>query len=329
VAGCVPPWNPTWGYGPQPGDGWIELTVEGGGILTQAVWVELVSTGTTAPLSYAFGRWAGGLPGLARGSSIIVHARDFLGATAQTRPYRHLVDMNPTTDPCRGTPRTSTRCQPLARGLVTFTIDDSGGSQASVAVPLLRQHGVKATFFHVPNFLTWTSLARTLAAEGHETAAHTMTHRTLTQLSSQEVEDELRLSKQWLQTNVSTPVDSFASPSGAYNAAVLTAVRRHFKSHRTTLPGFNFTGSDVYELHTDFVLNDSTAASVCAQMQKAASLRAWLVLTFHDFTTASSTTRDFTVPSSVFEALLTCAKNTPGLDIVTARQGVELIRCPP
>lgn len=303
--------------------------MEGGGILTQAVWVELASNGTTAPLSYAFGRWAGGLPGLARGSSIIVHARDFLGATAQTRPYRHLVDLNPTTDPCRGTPRTSTRCQPLARGLVTFTIDDSGGSQASVAVPLLRQHDVKATFFHVPNFLTWTSLARTLAAEGHEAAAHTMTHRTLTQLSAQEVDDELRLSKQWLETNVSTPVDSFASPSGAYDAAVLTATRRHFKSHRTTLPGFNFTGSDVYELHTDFVLNDSTAASVCAQMQKAAALRAWLVLTLHDFTTASSTTRDFTVTSSVFEALLTCAKNTPGLDIVTARQGVELIRCPP
>ncbi len=329
MAGCVPPWDPTWAYGPYPGDWWVEFKVAGGGVLTRAVWVEIVGRSTTSPLSYGFGRWAGGVPTLARGTSIILHARDALGATAQTLPFRYLVDLSPRTDPCRGTARTSTSCQPLARGMVTFTIDDSGRSQATVAVPLLRSHGVKATFYHVPPYLTWTSLARTLALEGHEAAAHTMTHRSLTSLTPPEVDDELRLSKQSLEANVSSPVESFASPSGAYNAAVIAAIKPYFRSHRTTVPGLNFVGSDVYELGTEFVLSRSTAAGVCAQLAEAAALRGWRVLTFHDFTTASTAPQDFTVTASVFDAILTCATNTPGLDVVTIRQGVAAIRCGP
>lgn len=329
MTGCIAAWDPTWSYGPYPGDWWAEFKVAGGGVLTRAVWVELVGTGASSPLSYGYGRWAGGVPGLRQGTSIILHARDALGATAQTQPFRYLVDPSPRTDACRGTARTNTTCQPLARGLVTFTIDDSGGSQATVAVPLLRRYGVKATFYHVPPFLSWTSLARTLALEGHETGAHTMTHRSLTSLSPQQVDDELRLSKQALEADVSSPVESFASPSGAYNDAVIAAIKPYFRSHRTTVPGLNFVGSDVYELGTDFVLNDSTAAGVCAQMAEAAALRGWLVFTFHDFTTASSADQGFTVTSSLFEAVLSCATRTPGLDVVTTRQGVAAIRCPP
>jgi peptidoglycan/xylan/chitin deacetylase (PgdA/CDA1 family) len=324
-----PPWEPTWAYGRSPGNSWAEFTVAGGGIVPESVWVEKVDSGTTSKLSNAFNRWAGGVAGLKRGTTIVLHARDVLGGEAQTLPFRYLDETELKTDPCRGTPRSSSRCEPLARGLVTFTIDDSSESQANVAVPLLRSHGVKATFFHVPNFLEWTDLAHELALEGHEVGAHTMTHRRLTNLTPAEVDEELRLSKEWLELHVSAPVESFASPSGAYNAEVVEAIKPHFKSHRTTNPGLNYTGSDLYTLRTDFVLNRSTAEEFCAQMTQAAALKGWLVLTFHDFTSAPSSSREFTVPAELFEALLTCAKNTPGLDVVTMRQGVEQISCSP
>ena len=76
--------------------------------------------------------------------------------------------------------------------MVTITIDDSGPSQPTIAAPLLTKHGVKATFFHVPNFLDWVTEARSLAEQGHETGAHTMTHRLLTELSPSELDDEIR-----------------------------------------------------------------------------------------------------------------------------------------
>ncbi len=322
---CVAAWDPSWTQGDGPGEWWAVFKVAGGGTLTKSVSVEVVGRAGTYPLRFGTGRWSGGVVNVARGTSIILHATNALGATSQTLPFRYLVDTTAFTNQCRGTPRTST-CQPLSRGLVSITIDDSGGSQPTIAVPLLTKYGLKATFFHVPNFLNWTPIARTLAAQGHETGAHTMTHRSITALSAQELDNELRLSKQWLETNVSSPVESFASPSGAFNAASITAIKRYYSSHRTTRPGMNYVGSDVYLLNTDFVLNTSTAAGVCAQIREAAALKGWLVLTFHDFTNGTPT-QGFTMRGSTFDAILACAKNTPGVDVVTMKQGVAAIRC--
>lgn len=327
TAGCVAPWDPSWATLPAAGAWWTELTVSGGGATTTAVVVENVSTGALHSLSYSWGRWTGGVVNLQAGTMVVLRATNALGATAKTLPFRYLVDLAPVTDACGGTAATNTTCAPLSRGLLTFTFDDSGSSQPAIAIPLLQRYGLKGTFFVVPPWHTWITLAQQLAADGHEFAAHGMTHTTLTGLTAQQLDDELRLSKVWIETNIGTPVESFASPSAAWNETVITAAKRYYTSHRTSEVDFNFVGSDVFKLTTDFMYDTTTSASVCEKIRQAAQQKGWYVLTFHDFTTAATATAGFTMPSATFEAILACATTTPGIDVVTTRQGVAKLRC--
>ncbi len=107
---------------------------------------------------------------------------------------------------------------------------------------------------------------------------------------------------------------------------MIAAVKPYYASHRTTIDGMNSVGTDLYKLNTFFVFNRSTVAEVCAQIAEAAALKSWLIYTFHDFTNGTAM-EGFTVTGSTFDAILTCARNTPGLDVVTQRQGVAAIRC--
>ncbi len=66
-------------------------------------------------------------------------------------------------------------------------------------------------------------------------------------LSAQQLDDELRLSQQYLLTNVGSPVDSFASPMGSYNSTVLSAIKKYYTPHRTVNVGMNSMGSSVYD----------------------------------------------------------------------------------
>jgi peptidoglycan/xylan/chitin deacetylase (PgdA/CDA1 family) len=323
----VPTWDPQWSQLGSTGAWWAEFQVAGGGALTTAVTIENVATGAIHPLSYSYGRWTGGVTNLVSGTQVVMHATNALGATARTMPFPFLVTTAPVTNPCGGTAATNSTCQPLARGMVTFSFDDSGPSQPTIAIPLLQRYGVKGTFFVVPQWHDWTPLARTLLADGHEFAAHGMTHQTLTTLTPQQLDDELRLSKAWIQTNIGGTVDSFATPSAAFNATVITAVKGYFGNHRGGEEDLNFVGTDVYRLQSDFMYNTSTVAKVCARIQQAAAQRGWLFLTFHDFTNDASSTQGFTVPAAIFEGILACATTTPGIDVVTARQATAAIRC--
>jgi len=289
-----------------------------------------VPGGNTFPLSYSAGRWLGGLDGVAPGTTIVLHATDATGATARTVPFRYLVDKAPATDQCGGTPSTSPACVPLTRGMLTFTMDDSYPSQNELARPLLAKYGMKATIYQITNQLSSYNLlpnAQSLAAAGHEVGSHSRTHPDLTSLAPAVLDDELNSSKQYLLANVGSPVESFASPMGSYDATVVAAIKGYYRSHRTVNPGLNYMGSDVYELNADGVYGESTVASVCAQLAEAAATKGWRILVFHDFTTAATSSWDLQYPIASFEGILRCAQSTPGLDVVTTREGADRIRC--
>lgn len=329
VGGCVAPWSPVWQQTSSSGSWWAEFQVFGGGSTARSVAFEVVG-GTTTPLANDYGRWTSGLTGVASGTLVVLHATDATGATAQTVPFKYLVDKAPATDACKGTPSALPTCKPLARGMVTFTMDDSNESQWTVAAPLLAKYGYKATIHHITDQLSSYALlpmAQSLAAAGHEVASHSKSHPFLTGLTAAQLDDELRLSQQYLVANVGSPVESFASPMGAYDANVLTAIKKVYKSHRTVNVGQNYMGSSVYELSADGVYNDSTPASVCTMLAETAVYRGWRVLVFHDFTNAASSSYALSYPAASFEAILKCAQATVGLDVVTTRQGVAAIAC--
>jgi len=66
-------------------------------------------------------------------------------------------------------------------GVVSLTFDDGLASQLSVAVPLLEQHGFKATFYiagvNSGNYRERLRLWRPVADAGHEIGNHSLSHR--------------------------------------------------------------------------------------------------------------------------------------------------------
>jgi len=324
---CNAPWDPTWRQSSSAGEWWADFKVYGGSI-PRSVSLDVVG-GRSIPLSYGWGEWTAGAGGLATGTLVTLSATDATGATARTRPFHYLVDTAPLTDACAGTPSTSPTCTPLDRGLVSFTLDDSYASQDTLVRPLLAQYGMKATVYHITNNLSvYGGLphAVSLQAAGHEVASHTLTHANLTSLSAAELENELGTSKQYLLDHVSSQVESFATPMGLYNSTVLAAIKGHYASHRTVNPGLNYMGTDVYQLNADGITT-STPAAVCAMLADAAASKGWRILVFHDFTSAATSSQQQLYPIADFASILQCAQATPGLDVVTVKQGADRLRC--
>ena len=114
--------------------------------------------------------------------------------------------------------------------VVSLTFDDTFADQKA-ALPILRAHGLHATFFvnstrigatGDPALLTLADL-RSMAAEGHEIGGHTLHHLNLTLVGDDEAlrqicDDRARL------LELGFAPRTFAYPLGANNAAVRAAV---------------------------------------------------------------------------------------------------------
>jgi peptidoglycan/xylan/chitin deacetylase (PgdA/CDA1 family) len=180
---------------------------------------------------------------------------------------------------------------------VSFTFDDGRPSQLAAATEL-ASHGMSASFFIItgqiglPGVMTVADL-NTLKSQGMEIGAHTVLHRDLPTLSSDEAMRELCLSRNWLMDR-GFDVYDMAYPHDTTNASVEQLVANcGYNSARTgsqlqcdanhacaeTVPPL-----DPYSLRTPNDFNNSTTL---AQM-KAAVTNAenngggWVPLEMHD-----------------------------------------------
>jgi peptidoglycan/xylan/chitin deacetylase (PgdA/CDA1 family) len=114
-----------------------------------------------------------------------------------------------------------------AQTTVSVQFDDGRGQTAVRAI--LARHHIHATFFintgyvGTPDYLTWAQL-HALAADGHEIAGHTLTHRDLATLSHREQVSEICTDRDALIDHGFKPVD-FAYPFGSYTPAVERVVQ--------------------------------------------------------------------------------------------------------
>jgi peptidoglycan/xylan/chitin deacetylase (PgdA/CDA1 family) len=122
-------------------------------------------------------------------------------------------------------------------GCVTF--DDGWRDNYEIALPVLEQFGIKATFFIATGSLggafrtfagrvaTMTrDQVRELAKLGHEVGAHTVNHPKLTQVSRETASKEIGQSKAFLEELLGTRVASFAYPKGDCDQEVKQLVRQ-------------------------------------------------------------------------------------------------------
>ena len=161
---------------------------------------------------------------------------------------------------------------------LVVTFDDGFRNQAVNAAPLLRDAGFSACFFlitglvdaapddvrdvcsarlHLPrpvDVMGWDD-ARRLLELGHEVGSHTRTHPNLASVGDDALQDELRGSREELETRLGRPVRHASAPYG--NAASFAprvsqaAGESGYASCSSALRGINRAGTDVHALRRD------------------------------------------------------------------------------
>jgi peptidoglycan/xylan/chitin deacetylase (PgdA/CDA1 family) len=114
---------------------------------------------------------------------------------------------------------------------VRLTFDDGNTSDLSVALPMLVERGLTASFFVIAGRLGQPgSLAaddvRALAEAGMTIGTHGMQHRSWRSLDEEGYREELDEAREVLEAAAGARIDEAACPYGAYDRRALRALKR-------------------------------------------------------------------------------------------------------
>jgi peptidoglycan/xylan/chitin deacetylase (PgdA/CDA1 family) len=176
------------------------------------------------------------------------------------------------------------------QAMVTFSFDDGYESTYTKAFPILQRYGYSATVFVIvstigtPGYLTASQLLE-LQSKGWEIGSHTFTHRFLTELSNEELLEELIKSRTTLES-LGLKVFGIASPGGKYDERVISAITQYYFYHRTSWPfGLNDlplkNESDRYYLKSVSIEATTTLEEAKQWVLRAKSEKKWLIFIFH------------------------------------------------
>ena len=138
---------------------------------------------------------------------------------------------------------------------VLITFDDGYADNYSNAFPLLKKYGCKATIFVVTSFLskyrsylTWEQV-KEMEQSGISIESHTVTHRSMTDLTDEQLKEELVESKKKLEAELGHRVNYIAYPTGTYNLHIAQMVKEAgYKAAFTIKYGNVDAASNVYAL---------------------------------------------------------------------------------
>jgi peptidoglycan/xylan/chitin deacetylase (PgdA/CDA1 family) len=125
---------------------------------------------------------------------------------------------------------------------IVLSFDDGYQSQFGSAAKILHRLHWAGVLNLVVDHVTERDIAavsvRRMIDWGWEVDSHTVTHLDLTTLSPARLQYEVSESRRWLRHEFGVPVDFFCYPAGAFDAAVIAAVRRAgYLGATTELPG--------------------------------------------------------------------------------------------
>lgn len=220
-------------------------------------------------------------------------------------------------------------------GALTFVFDDGYQTVFDHVLPLLRSYDVRAVFAvpAAPDRLAATEGAavKPLSAwkavcerDGHELAAHGMTHAALPTLSDSELEREL------VEAQRATGATTLVYPGGAYDARVVAVARRHYRAARTVR-----RGCELLPPRDPYRLRSFVATKRNFQVWKwnfrvlwAWLTNRWLIETYHSVETedqgpeTGNAANTHTIPLRALEAHLRFLKRLP-IRIATIREVVH------
>ena len=139
---------------------------------------------------------------------------------------------------------------------IALTFDDGYQDFYTVAFPILKKYGVKATIYAIvdfldyPNYMTKDELKEISDSNLVEVGSHTLNHIYLKTASEQVAKKEIEQSKERLEIYIQKEVKSFAYPYGAFNENTEKMVESAgYQSAVTVVPGSNQSLSNTYFLY--------------------------------------------------------------------------------
>jgi peptidoglycan/xylan/chitin deacetylase (PgdA/CDA1 family) len=150
---------------------------------------------------------------------------------------------------------------------VFITFDDGSYSDYDIAYPVLKKYGFRATFFitvnwvATKNFVNWTQL-REMTDGGMSIQSHCMSHSFLSDLAPDQLDYELKESKEVIEKNLDVPVDIVSIPGGFFSDKVLKAAKKvGYDGACTSVPGLNCLREKLsdFRIFNRFVITRATS----------------------------------------------------------------------
>jgi peptidoglycan/xylan/chitin deacetylase (PgdA/CDA1 family) len=183
--------------------------------------------------------------------------------------------------------------------MVSFTFDDIPQSAASIAAPMIEEHGGRATFYVAGSLLSrwsghWNGADADdiigLHGKGHEIACHTFSHRRATELDADTLAEEIVLNRRFLEgLDSSIRLENFAYPYGVASVARKGQLAGTFRSSRGIVPGVNSGSIDLQFLRAVPLVNQHLDTDGIERFfDEAVESSGWLIFYGHDISTTPS-----------------------------------------
>lgn len=173
--------------------------------------------------------------------------------------------------------------------ILTFSFDDGYSELVPFALDLFNNYNISGTVAIISDLigqtyegypLMNTDQISALASAGWEIASHSATHPYLTQVDALQLNYEVRMSKEKLET-YGFKINVFVVPFGAYDGRVQNQVSQYYYSCRPSIWGENTQPIDKYNLKSKWVLNTTSFDEMKSWVDSAVANDAWLIIMLH------------------------------------------------
>ncbi len=212
--------------------------------------------------------------------------------------------------------------------VVSIVFDDGWESIYDNAFPHMESMGIKSTQYIITSTFEnsrYMSIEqiRHMQRNGHEIQSHTMTHPNLTELTADQLENELYTSRVTIEGITGEAVEDLAVPLGAYNAHVTSAAQKWYRTLRTTQLGVNTRESfNPYEIKSPTIKSVHTIEDIKQFIAESKQSNGWLILTYHQIDNSGDT---YAVTPEAFRIHMQTVVDSE-VDIVTFGRAIELIQ---